>query len=134
MINLLELYDCATQASSNAYAPYSNFPVGAALLMDDGMIITGVNVENRSFGGTICAERTAMTRAIAMGYTTFKALAVATPASDYPVSPCGICRQFLSEFVKDDVPVIFGNSKESVVETSLKKLYPYDALHELRKS
>lgn len=134
MINMTELYAEALIASKQAYAPYSNFPVGAALLMEDGTVITGVNVENRSFGATNCAERTAIFTAITKGYKTFKALAVATPAADYPVSPCGICRQVLTEFAPPDTPVCFGNSKESLIETTLADLFSHDALHELGKN
>lgn len=131
MITMTELYAKALNASKQAYAPYSKFPVGAALLMEDGTIITGINIENRSFGATNCAERTAIFTAIAKGYRTFKAIAIATPAADYPVSPCGICRQVLTEFAPGDTPVCFGNSKESLVETTLGALFPHDALHEL---
>lgn len=127
------LYKKALETAPNAYAPYSNFHVGAALLFSDGSIITGVNIENRSFGATNCAERTAFFRAIASGKTDFVALAVATPDSDYPVSPCGICRQVISEFTKPDFPIVFGNSIESVVELTISDLYSYDALHELKK-
>ncbi len=128
-----KLYEEALKAAPSAYAPYSNFHVGAAILLPDGEIQTGVNIENRSFGGTNCAERTALFAAVARGYRTFKAIAIATPDSDYPVSPCGICRQVLSEFAPADTPVIFGNKWENTVKTTLGELYPYDALHELAK-
>ncbi len=132
-MDMTELYKVALKASEKAYAPFSGFPVGAAFLMEDGTVITGVNVENRSFGATNCAERTGMFTAVAQGYRTFKALAVATPTADYPVSPCGICRQVLSEFAPADTPVCFGNSLDSAVHTTLGDLFPYDALHELAK-
>ena len=130
-INLKELYRIAHSAAQNAYAPYSRFPVGAALLMGGGEVITGVNVENRSFGLTNCAERTAVFTACTKGYKTFSALAVATPASASPVAPCGACRQVLSEFAPPETPVVFGASEDSLVETTLGSLYPYDSLHEL---
>ena len=132
-MDLEKLYAEAMKAAANAYAPYSQFHVGAALLLPDGEIQTGVNVENRSFGATNCAERTAVFAAVARGYKTFKAIAIATPDADYPVSPCGICRQVLSEFAPSDTPVVFGNKWENVVKTTLGELYPYDALHELAK-
>lgn len=132
-MDLEKLYAEAMKAAANAYAPYSQFHVGAALLLPDGEIQTGVNVENRSFGATNCAERTAVFAAVARGYKTFKAIAIATPDADYPVSPCGICRQVLSEFAPADTPVVFGNKWENVVKTTLGELYPYDALHELAK-
>ncbi len=132
-MDLEKLYAEAMKAAANAYAPYSQFHVGAALLLPDGEIQTGVNVENRSFGATNCAERTAVFAAVARGYKTFSAIAIATPDADYPVSPCGICRQVLSEFAPADTPVVFGNKWENVVKTTLGELYPYDALHELAK-
>ena len=132
-MDLEKLYEEAMKAASNAYAPYSQFHVGAALLLPDGSVQTGVNVENRSFGATNCAERTAVFAAVARGYKTFQAIAIATPDSDYPVSPCGICRQVLSEFAPAETPVVFGNKWENTVKTTLGELYPYDALHELAK-
>ncbi len=132
-MDLEKLYAEAMKAAANAYAPYSQFHVGAALLLPDGEIQTGVNIENRSFGATNCAERTAVFAAVARGYKTFSAIAIATPDADYPVSPCGICRQVLSEFAPADTPVVFGDKWENVVKTTLGELYPYDALHELAK-
>lgn len=126
------LYEAAVQASKNAYAEYSHFHVGAALQLASGEIITGVNIENRSYGATVCAERTAFFKAVSMGHRDFAALAVATPDADYPVSPCGMCRQVISEFTASDFPVIFGSCETDVVETTIGDLYPYDALHELR--
>ena len=123
------LYDAALEVAKNAYAPYSNFHVGAAMLLPDGTIQTGINIENRSFGATNCAERTAMFSAIEKGYKTFTAIAVATPDADYPVAPCGICRQVLTEFAPGNTPVIFGNTYESRVETTLDQLYTFDSLH-----
>lgn len=128
---LQSLYGEALHASSKAYAPYSHFPVGAAILLEDDTVITGVNIENRSFGLTNCAERTAVYTAVAKGYRTFKAIAIAAPNADYPVSPCGACRQVLSEFAKADTPVIFGQNSEKAVYTTLAELFPFDALHEL---
>jgi cytidine deaminase len=128
---LKALYRIAHNAARNAYAPYSRFPVGAALLTGDGEIITGVNVENRSFGLTNCAERTAVFTALTKGYKTFAALAVATPASASPVAPCGACRQVLSEFAPPEIPVVFGANEDCLVHTTLGSLYPYDSLHEL---
>ncbi|MGL4987448.1 MAG: cytidine deaminase [Treponemataceae bacterium] len=128
-----DLFKIAFDIAPSAYAPYSQFPVGAAILLSDGKVITGVNIENRSFGLTNCAERTALFTAVAQGHTDFRCIAIATPAADYPVSPCGACRQVLSEFMKPDVTVIFGQNWASHIETTLKELYPYDALHELKK-
>lgn len=128
------LFDLAHEACERSYAPYSHFRVGAALLCDDGSIVTGVNVENRSFGLTICAERNAIVSAVAMGKRKFKALVIATPDADYPVSPCGACRQVISEFMPSTAVVIFGNTKDSFVSSTVNELLPYDALHELSVS
>ena len=128
-----KLLEAATLARENAYVPYSKFHVGAAILLPDDTIQTGINIENRSFGATNCAERTALFSAIEKGYKTFKAIAVATPDADYPVAPCGICRQVLTEFAPGNTPVIFGNTYENRVETTLDELYTYDSLHELGK-
>ena len=130
-ISMDELFEEARKASAFAYAPYSKFRVGAALLTEDGKIFSGCNVENRSFGLTICAERTAITKAVSNGHLVFKALAVSTPDSDVPVGPCGACRQVLSEFMAPSSPVLFGGSGEEKVHTTIGELYPFDSLHEL---
>ena len=132
-VNLDELFAEARKAADYAYVPYSKFRVGAALLAEDGTVITGCNVENRSFGLTVCAERTAVLKAVSLGKRSFKALAVSTPDSETPVGPCGACRQVLSEFMEPDSPVVFGGSGKEKTETSLGILYPYDSLHELAK-
>ncbi len=130
-IEYLNLYRTALKSAELAYAPYSKFRVGAALLLADGSVVTGVNVENRSFGLTNCAERSAIYAAVSSGVKEFKALAIATPDAEYPVSPCGACRQVISEFMGDTVPVVFGNSEKTLIQTSVSKLFPFDALHEL---
>jgi cytidine deaminase len=94
----LELYERACAVRERAYAPYSQFPVGAVLLADDGRTFEGVNVENGSIGLTICAERSACVRAVSEGARSFTAIGVATHDSAHTGSPCGACRQFLSEF------------------------------------
>lgn len=126
------LYALAQEAARSAYAPYSKFRVGAALVCSDGTVFTGVNVENRSFGLTVCAERNAVAAAIAAGRKDFAAIAVSTPDASYPVSPCGACRQVLSEFGGDGFRVIFGNAPDSLVRTDMGTLFPHDALHELK--
>ena len=124
----------AQNAARLAYAPYSKFRVGAALVCEDGGIITGVNVENRSFGLSICAEQNAITTAIAQGKRNFLALAVSTPDSITPVSPCGACRQILGEFLPSDTPIRFGGSSRDRVNTTMGELLPWDALHELKNN
>ena len=130
-IKLEELFEEARKAADFAYAPYSKFRVGAALLTSDGTVISGCNVENRSFGLTVCAERNAVFKAVSCGQRSFKALAISTPDSEIPVGPCGACRQVLSEFMEPSSPVIFGGSGTEKIETTLGILYPFDSLHEL---
>jgi len=127
-----ELFSEARQIAKMAYSPYSKFRVGAAILCEDGTIFTGVNVENRSFGLTICAERNAVCTAIAKGYRRFVALAVSTPDSFEPVGPCGACRQVLSEFMTPDTPVQFAGNSSKQINTTIGELYPLDSLHELK--
>lgn len=92
------LLERAREARANAYAPYSRFPVGAALLGDDGRIHAGANVENASYGLATCAERSAVARAVSDGARGFRAVAVVGPEDDRPCAPCGSCRQILHEF------------------------------------
>ena len=130
---LTELADEAKKAADKAYAPYSHFRVGAALLCEDGSIVTGVNVENRSYGLTICAERNAITTAVTQGQSRFMALALSTPDSDTPVGPCGACRQVLSEFMSPDCTVRFGSNSTAIIDTTIGELLPFDSLHDLKK-
>ncbi|MDR2485190.1 MAG: cytidine deaminase [Treponema sp.] len=130
-ITMDALFEEAQKAASFAYAPYSRFRVGAALLGEDGTVYTGCNVENRSFGLTICAERSALVHGVGRGSRSFVALAVATPDSERPVGPCGACRQVLSEFMEPEAPVRFGGGGGEQVDTTIGILYPYDSLHDL---
>lgn len=93
------------KAQGNAYAPYSNLKVGAALLTKSGKIYTGCNVENKSFGATICAERSAVSKAISEGETDFSVIAITSSANGI-IAPCGICRQVLNEFSPDMIIVL----------------------------
>ena len=112
----------AREVRTNAHAPYSKFLVGAALLTESGEFISGCNVENASYGLTICAERVALSTAIAAGHRRFQALAIATPGG-HP--PCGACRQFAAEFC-DDLPILLVDSDQSdhVSESNLRELLP----------
>lgn len=114
------LIQAAIEIREQAYVPYSNYPVGAALLVEDGSIVTGVNVENASYGLTICAERTAVTRAVTTGHRKIMAVAVAT---DNAGSPCGACRQVLIEFA-GDVPVYLVDASGNGRDTTLYTLLP----------
>ena len=127
-----ELMAEARQAADRAYAPYSKFRVGAALLCDDGSLVTAGNVENRSYGMTICAERSAIVKALSEGKRVFVALAVSCPDADYPVSPCGACRQVISEFAGKDLPIYFAGKEGTIRSITLGELFPLDALHELK--
>ena len=126
------LYAKAAEAAVRSYSPYSRFRVGAALLCADGSIVIGTNVENRSFGLTICAERSAIVAAISQGKKDFRAIAIATPDSTCPVSPCGACRQVLSEFLPPEALVEFGSTADSTLTCTIAELLPHDALHDLK--
>ena len=96
-MNTINLINEAINARENAYAPYSKFKVGAAVLTKSGNVFTGCNVENASYGGTICAERVAVCKAVSSGEREMKAIAIVYDEEDF-ASPCGICRQFIYEF------------------------------------
>ncbi|GAA99363.1 uncharacterized protein L969DRAFT_16667 [Mixia osmundae IAM 14324] len=95
----------ALKARDAAYCPYSDFRVGACLLADTGVFFMGCNVENASYGGTICAERTAVVKAVSEGARRFRAIAVATDLNE-ACSPCGLCRQVLREFMPQEAPIL----------------------------
>lgn len=117
-----ELVQAALQVRELAYAPYSQYKVGAAILGKSGRIYTGCNVENASYGATICAERVAAVKAVSDGELEFEALAVAVDG-DEPGSPCGICRQFLAEF-GIGLRLILVNLKGDRVDASLEQYLP----------
>ena len=123
----MDLIRLAEKARQNAYAPYSGYTVGAALLSADGTVTVGCNVENASYGATLCAERVALTRAVADGKRDFVAIAVvggkAGRAPETFFSPCGICRQVLREFCRNDFRVLIGNGNE-IVNRTLGELLP----------
>lgn len=123
----------AVEASEFSYSPYSNFRVGAALLCEDFEIITGTNIENRSYGLTICAERNAIASAISKGKKKFKAIAIYCPDSDYPVPPCGACRQVLSEFTSEDFKIFYAAKNKDFKMKSMKDMLPEDSLHDLKQ-
>ena len=128
-----KLFSEAEKAAECSYSPYSKFRVGAALLCEDGEIIRGANIENRSFGLTNCAERSAIFTALSKGQNSFKALAIYCPDADYAVSPCGACRQVISEFTDQSFPIFFSGNEKKYVETTTGELFPFNALDELKK-
>jgi cytidine deaminase len=116
------LIDAALETRSRAYAPYSNFAVGAALLTATGEIVTGANVENASYGLSICAERAAVCAAVSAGHREFTALAVAASGG---AAPCGACRQALAEFATDlPILLIDTNNRQLITEVTLADLLP----------
>lgn len=117
-----ELYEIAVSMLPRAYAPFSKYQVGAALLTKEGKLYTGVNVENSSFGGTICAERTAFVKAVSEGDKEFEKIAIVSSGGE--AWPCGICRQFMKEFCDDDFVVITGNDADSIRTYTLAELLP----------
>ena len=115
-----ELIAKAKEAMERAYAPYSHFKVGAALLAADGTVFTGCNVENATYGAAICAERTAVTKAVSEGYRTFLKIAITASSGAY-TPPCGICRQVLYEFMPEGEVVLWS-------ETEGERVFRLDAL------
>lgn len=118
-----KLLKAAIAARQHAYVPYSNFAVGAALLLDSGTIISGCNVENASYSLTNCAERTAFFKAVSEGEKRFRALAVVAD-TDGPVQPCGACRQVMVELCPPDLPVYLSNLRGETMETTVSELLP----------
>lgn len=116
----VELIEIAWKAREQAYAPYSEFQVGAALLAEDGTVFPGCNVENISYGLTNCAERVAIGAAVARGYRRFQKVVVVADTKE-PVSPCGACRQVLAEFGVKSIVLV--NREESII-FSLDELLP----------
>jgi cytidine deaminase len=130
--NTAALLDAARRVRLNACAKFSHFQVGAALETEDGQIITGCNIENATYGLTICAERVAVFKALSEGHRRFRRIAIVAD-TDAPTPPCGACRQILWEF-GGDLEVILGNLARESARHQLKDLlpFPFDArlLHE----
>lgn len=117
-----ELVDLAFTMLDRSYAPYSHFPVGAALEGTDGSVYTGCNVENAAYGSCICAERTALVKAVSEGCRTFRRLAVVGNSTDF-CWPCGACRQMLYEFAPD-LEILAANRDHRFVKYTLRQLLP----------
>lgn len=122
-MGLKELIEQATLARKQAYAPYSKFKVGAVVKTKSGTIYTGCNIENSSYSLTCCAERVAIFKAIAHGERDFESMVVIGD-TDEPISPCGACRQVMSEFFNDEVAIYLVNLKGDLKETSISQLLP----------
>ncbi|HEY9044118.1 MAG TPA: cytidine deaminase [Rheinheimera sp.] len=122
-INWAALQQAAQDAAAQAYAPYSKFPVGVAVLAASGKVYTGCNVENASYGGTVCAERNAIAAAVVAGERKFEALVVYTPQTML-TAPCGICRQVIAEFFSPDAPVASCNHMQQQQQWTLGELLP----------
>lgn len=122
-MNKKQLVQAALEAKKKAYAPYSQFSVGASLLTKSGKIFTGCNVEIATYGGTICAERTAIVKAISEGEKEFQALCCVADMEDY-CTPCGICRQFIYEFGAE-IEVIMANKDGKYRSASIAELLPH---------
>jgi len=120
-----ELINAAIEVRKKAYIPYSGFAVGAALRSTSGEILTGCNVENAAFSPSLCAERSAIGRAVSDGHRSFTAIAVVAFQENFFTTPCGVCRQTLSEFAKNDLPIYLAKPVASrVLVTSIQKLLP----------
>lgn len=122
MIDWEQLVEVARQARDRAHAPYSGYRVGAALLAEDGLVFAGANVENRTYGLTVCAERSALVTAVTAGAKRFRALVVVTSSSP-PAAPCGQCRDSLAEF-GIELPILLVNEAGESREQTLAGLLP----------
>lgn len=122
----MELIECAKEARDLSYSPYSHFAVGAALLCKDGSVYLGANIENSSYPLSMCGERNAVYNALMDGKTKddFEALAIVAD-TDEPTSPCGACRQVLSELFPSDAPIYLSNLHGDIKETNTEELLPF---------
>ena len=126
MFNKDLLVEMALKAREKAYAPYSNFKVGAALLLKDGSYVLGCNVENASYGLCNCAERTALFKLISDGYTKEDVVAMSIVGqTPHPISPCGACRQVMSELLNPNTPVVLANLNKDTMECKVADFLPY---------
>jgi cytidine deaminase len=123
-VNWTELIAAARDAREHSYSPYSHFRVGAAVLLEDGSISAGSNVENRTYGLTLCAERVAIAAAVARGARRAQAIAVVTETSP-PAAPCGLCLQTMAEFAGPELPILLVNVDGERVEHKLRDLLPH---------
>ena len=118
-----KMFNKALKAQKNAYVPYSNFPLGAAVLTEDGAIYTGVNIENASFSLTNCAERSAIFQAVSDGKRKIEALLIVTSTNN-PVTPCGACRQVIQEFADGEIEIIMMTENGKELKMTSTELLP----------
>ncbi len=123
VIEVQELIELAKIAREKAYVPYSKFKVGAALLSASGTVYLGCNIENAAYSPTNCAERTAIFKAVSEGERAFKALAVVAD-SEQIITPCGVCRQVLAEFIDDDTMIYLANMQGDMCQVTISELLP----------
>lgn len=122
-MEIRELILKAVGAKKNAYAPYSEFYVGASVLTEDGSVYTGCNVENASYGATNCAERTAIFNAVSKGHRKIKVICVVGAEGGYTF-PCGICRQVIAEFSDDKTKIVVAKNENEYIIKSLREILP----------
>jgi cytidine deaminase len=127
-----KLIQSAIATAHHSYSPYSRFRVGSSVLTQSGRIFSGTNVENRSYGGTICAERSAICQAVSHGDHQLKAVCVTGLDYDGYLPPCGICRQFIGEF-GSDITVILAKNENDYKILTIRELLPFDSLSELKE-
>lgn len=118
-----QLIDMAKKAMNYSYSPYSHFAVGACVVMKDGSVYTGCNIENASYGATNCAERTAIFKAVSDGNTDFDRIAIVSSSGE-KTYPCGICRQVMSEFFHGGEQIIIEDNNE-IISYRIDELFPY---------
>lgn len=123
-VDIKKLVERARWAMNNSYVPYSKFPVGACAISNDGKLITGSNIENASYGLTMCAERVALFKAYSEGITNIKALAVVGNTLE-PISPCGACRQVISELAGDVILYLSNKNASKIKKVTIDELLPY---------
>lgn len=121
---LRSILNLAKEVQNKAYAPYSDFKVGAAVLTASEKIYTGCNIENSSYSLTICAERVALFKAVSEGEKDIKTIFIIGPQNE-PISPCGACRQVIFELAKDATIYLSNSDMTKVIETNAKELLPY---------
>lgn len=119
-----ELVRMAKEAKKNAYAPYSLFKVGSAVLCKNGEVYTGCNIESASFTPTTCGERTALCKAVSEGKLNFSAIALISDSKDY-ICPCGVCRQLMTEFLSPSTDMVCANNNEDYVVHKFSEIMPF---------